>query len=222
MTELGVEAEAAAGSGQDLGGVDSQAARARAEALEHARAARLAAARYARLAPQASAPSRNLLTGLEDAMFSEASDQTRIYRTELALAGTAVMGQVQRLYLNDLRRPGHRVGGAFACWLPLMLLKPTKRGTGVGAIVKDPRVASLGLMALLAVAKEVDVNSQKPSKPGSGTPTGEDVGASAADDADDGGSAGQGDLPQPEQAQTRRAQTNKASTVAATADKGEG
>jgi Bacterial Ig-like domain len=136
----------------------SEASHAKAQAVALSNAAAAAKARYARLAsPQAGpggqAPQYVLKA---DSAAATAAQASRIGRTEAALAATTVIGQLQ----NQLQKsfPGvaaNPIVNAAVPWTPVLLLKPAKRGTGIGALVADPRVWSAVAIAGLVIAPRI-------------------------------------------------------------------
>jgi hypothetical protein len=141
-------------------GESPQAKQARAEALAHARAARAATAKYARLvSQQAGGFNRNSHNGMPADSFSHmmTTQGDRIGATEASLALTRIADQLRIAFLDDERMRPHlkaplKAGltGA-AAWLPLMWLRPASREGGAGGFVSDPRVWSLGGIALITI-----------------------------------------------------------------------
>jgi hypothetical protein len=146
---------AMSGDVQGAEGESPQAKQAKAEALEHARAARAAAARYARLARQAGARNPNLQMNVLADPYDAMEVQSRIGRTEMALAATVVTRQIERKFLPNEKDLSQRVGGAVLSWVPLMLLNPGRRGGGLWGFVSDPRWGSFGLIAVITATREV-------------------------------------------------------------------
>jgi hypothetical protein len=70
---------------------------------------------------------------------------------EAALAATTVVDQLQSSFPAVTANPVVKAG---LPWAPLLLLKPAKRGSGIGAVVADPRVWSALAIAGLAIASE--------------------------------------------------------------------
>jgi hypothetical protein len=135
-----------------------QARQAKAEALAHARAARAARAKYARLvSQQAGVPNRNPIRMQAESFNSIVTAQgDSIHGTEASLAATKVVDQLRSSFpglagTHPVIKPVVEAGLPY---LPLLLLRPAKRGNGVGAFVSDPRVWSAGLITALAVAEQ--------------------------------------------------------------------
>jgi uncharacterized protein YjdB len=148
------------GDGEGFEAETPQARQAKAEALAHARAARAARAKYARLvSQQAGVPNRNPHNRMQAESFSDVvtAQGDRIGGTESSLAATKVLDQLRSSFpdiagTNPVIKPVVEAGLPY---LPLLLLRPAKRGSGLGAFVSDPRVWSGGLIAALAVAKQL-------------------------------------------------------------------
>jgi hypothetical protein len=146
------------GEGEGSETESPQAKRARAEALAHARAARMARAKYIRLTGQAGARNRSSQARMQveaSSDLAEAQDR-RIGGTEASLAASKVVDQLRSSFpgieqAHPAIKPFVKAGLPY---LPLLLLRPEKRGSGVGALVSDPRVWSGALIAGLAVGEQ--------------------------------------------------------------------
>lgn len=142
-----------------------QARQAKAEALAHARAARAARAKYARLvSQQAGVPNRNPNNKMQAESFSDmvAAQGDRIGGAEMSLVVTRVVDQLHSSFAEVREMPPAAKAGVagLAAWVPLLLLRPAKRGHGVGGFVSDPRVWSFGALALVALGEIVDTNAR--------------------------------------------------------------
>jgi len=144
----------------------SEATQAKAQAIALSKAAAVARARYARLAsPQVGLGSSRALqyglpadgAGTAAGAAAVAAQGRRIGGTEAALAATTVVGQVQRSFPGVTANPIVQAGLPLA---PLLLLRPEKRGSGIGAVVADPRVLAVAAVAGLAIASQV-MNKKK-------------------------------------------------------------
>jgi len=81
---------------------------------------------------------------------------SRIDRTEAALGASVVVEQLRRSFpLDDRDNALSRFANAAIPWVPLLFLKPEKRGTGVAGVAADPRVWSLALVAGIAAGGEM-------------------------------------------------------------------
>jgi uncharacterized protein YjdB len=132
----------------------SEAKRAKAQAIALSKAAETARARYARLAsPSAGLGAWDVQSGLQadGASDSVAAHGSRVGGIETALAATTVVDQLQTSFPAVTANPVVKAG---LPWAPLLLLKPSKRGSGFGAVVSDPRVWSAVAVAGLAIASE--------------------------------------------------------------------
>lgn len=127
----------------------SEAKRAKAQAIALSKAAETARARYARLASPAAGLGNWQAGGASDPV---AAQDSRMGGMETALAATTVVDQLQSSFPAVTANPFVKAG---LPWAPLLLLKPAKRGSGVGAVVSDPRVWSAVAVAGLAITSEV-------------------------------------------------------------------
>jgi hypothetical protein len=115
---------------------------------------------YSDVANQAHWSAARMANAKQASMMSAQAE--RINSTQAALAGTVVVDQLQKSFPLDGRNLASRIGNAIIPLTPLFLVKPEKRGTGMGSYVSDPRVWSLALVAGIVATKEL-VGRRKPS-----------------------------------------------------------
>jgi hypothetical protein len=136
------------------------ARQARAEALAHVRAARAAKARYERLmTQQADASNRNPDSRMQAHSLTNmlAAHDDRIDRTEVSLAATRIVDQARSAFLDNFLENERENAAAkalvsgVASYAPLLALKPSRRDGG--SFVSDPRVWSVGAIALVALGE---------------------------------------------------------------------
>jgi hypothetical protein len=133
--------------------------KARAEALDQARAARAARAKYARLvAQQADVPNRNPnnMMQAESLTGMMAAQDDRIGRTEASLAATRIVDQFRSEFLEGFLKNEEEnaltraVVSGLVSYVPLVALKPS--GREGRSFVSDPRVWSVGAIAVVTLA----------------------------------------------------------------------
>jgi hypothetical protein len=160
-----------------------QAKQAKAEALAHARAARAARAKYTRLvSQQAGAGNPNPMNRVQAESLGDkvATLSNRIDGAELSFALARIVDQFHHSSFVEAkeRDPGGKaVWSGLATFAPVMFLRPRKRGHGVGGRLSDPRILSLGVTALVALADAINANRLKSGEsqangkpPGQGPP----------------------------------------------------
>jgi hypothetical protein len=159
-----------AGTDQNVGAMSNEgpgamtesleAQQAKAEALEHARAARMAAARYARLSPSSVHTHNSEVKEMDDTSGAMKELHHRVSRTEMALTADVVVEQLQRAFLSDGHDRAQRLIGTAAAWVPILFLEPEPRGGGFGGFATHPRTYSAGLLAAIALVKELMVQDR--------------------------------------------------------------
>jgi hypothetical protein len=153
--QVDASAEANAGAMSE----SEQARQARAEALGHIRAARAARAKYSRLAGASPALSQNIpqdtLDWIEDEVFPQSVPVgDRISRQETSYALSRVLDHFREAFIDDAAKMPpvlKAILNGTTAYAPLLFLKPERRGDGVGAMVRDPRVWPLGLILLMTL-----------------------------------------------------------------------
>jgi hypothetical protein len=162
------------GNAEGMEGESPEAKQAKAEALAHARAARAARAKYARLVSQQGGanPNPNNKMHAESSADLMAAQSNRIGGTELSFVVSRFVDQIHSGFV-EVRDPEPRVKAGLsglATWLPLAALRPPKRGRGIGAVVSDPRIWSLGAAAVVAVAETIDTDRRQKDQAKGQTP----------------------------------------------------
>ena len=93
-----------------------------------------------------------MTTPIQPPSSPPADNSSEIRAIEVTVAATAIVNQVQASFGTFATHPFAKAALNYA---PLLLLKPTSQGTGVGAVLGNPKVFAAAAITGLTVAQQI-------------------------------------------------------------------